>query len=253
MPSPRFAAAAAATRRDDLLLHVGAEAAPHRQREVVRRRPLGLGQRAGLVTEIAEGGLQVQRGHVVGRGGDAGVLQRRCDRRALRGADDVHVVDVARVVERQLDMVAEAELRVAGGRLPTAVVPPGEVGQKDPQRRGLDGVEPRVRPDQLERLLVARAVEAKHAETLRDLVVADGDEPAVTEREEILRREEAERRADAGACDAGCAERLCGVLDQRQPQAGELGERRRPAEEVDGHDRLRARRDQWRDSRPDRG
>ena len=32
--------------RDDLLLHVGGEAAPHRQREVVRRRPLGLRQRS---------------------------------------------------------------------------------------------------------------------------------------------------------------------------------------------------------------
>ena len=108
-------------------------------------------------------------------------------------------------------------------------------------------VEPRVRPDQLEGLLVARAVEAEHPEPLRDLVVPARDEPAVTEREEVLGREEAERRADAGARDAGCAERLRGVLDQRQPESGELGERRRPAEEVHRHDRLRARRDPRRD------
>ena len=36
------------------------------------------------------------------------------------------------------------------------------------------------------------------------------------------------------------AERLGGVLDQRQAERGELGERRGPAEEVHGHDRLRA-------------
>ena len=41
----------------------------------------------------------------------------------------------------------------------------------------------------------------------------------------------------------GGAERLRGVLDQRQPERGELGERRRAAEEVHGHDRLRPRRD----------
>ena len=41
----------------------------------------------------------------------------------------------------------------------------------------------------------------------------------------------------------GGAECLGRVLDQRQPERGELGERRRAAEEVHRHDRLRPRRD----------
>ena len=92
-------------------------------------------------------------------------------------------------------------------------------------------------------LLVARAVEAQHPDALGHLVVPAGDEPAVAEREQVLGREEAERRADAGARDAGGAERLRRVLDQRQPERRELGERRGAAEQVDGHDRLRPRRD----------
>ena len=39
------------------------------------------------------------------------------------------------------------------------------------------------------------------------------------------------------------AERLRGILDQREPERGELGERSRATEEVHRHDRLRPRRD----------
>ena len=153
------------------------------------------------------------------------------------------MVDVARLVGGQLDELAEPELGVARGRLAPCGVPAGEVRQEDAEHRGLDGVEPRVRPDELEGLLVARAVEAQHPHALGDLVVEARHEPAVAEREEVLRREEAERRADAGLRDALGAERLRGVLDQREPERRELGERRRPAEEVHRHDRLRPRRD----------
>ena len=67
--------------------------------------------------------------------------------------------------------------------------------------------------------------------------VVDRDQAAVAEREEVLRREEAEGRGDARR-DAARAERLRGVLDHRQPEAAEVG--RRTAEEVHRHDRLRA-------------
>ena len=65
--------------------------------------------------------------------------------------------------------------------------------------------------------------------------------------EEILGREEAEGRRDAGRRDAAGAECLGGVLDLRHAELGELGERRRPAEKVHRHDRLRPRRDPARD------
>ena len=74
---------------------------------------------------------------------------------------------------------------------------------------------------------------------LRDGVIRARDEPAVAEREEVLRREEAECRADAGRRNALRAERLCGVFEQRDAQRGQLCERRAPAEEVDRDDRLR--------------
>ena len=172
-----------------------------------------------------------------------GLRQRGGDGRALGRADDVHVVDVARLVERQVDGLAEPELGVARRTLAAAVVPALEVRQEDAQRGGLDRVEPRVGADELEGLLVARAVEAEHPHPLGHLVVATGDEAAVAEREEVLGREEAEGGADARARDARGAERLRGILDQRQPEGGELGERRGAAEEVHRHDRLRPRRD----------
>ena len=68
-----------------------------------------------------------------------------------------------------------------------------------------------------------------------------GDEAAVTEAEEVLRRIEAEGRGDPGAGDVGRAERLRGVLDDRQTEPGELVERRRAAEEMHRQDRLRPR------------
>ena len=71
---------------------------------------------------------------------------------------------------------------------------------------------------------------------LRELGVVDGDQAAVAEREEVLRREEAEGRGDARRDPAG-AERLRRILDHRQAEAAQVG--RGPAEEVHRHDRLR--------------
>ena len=90
-------------------------------------------------------------------------------------------------------------------------------------------------------------MEAQHANPLGELGVVHRDEAAVPEAEEVLRGIEAEGRRDARSGDLGRAERLRGVLDQRQPELGELGERRGPPEQMHRHDRLRAARDSFRD------
>ena len=69
------------------------------------------------------------------------------------------------------------------------------------------------------------------------------DQAAVAEPEQVLGRVEAEGRGDPGARDLRRSERLGGVLDDRETELGELRERRGPSEQVDGHDRLRLRRD----------
>ena len=140
------------------------------------------------------------------------------------------MVDVACVVGRQLDDLAEPQLPAPPSSLAPRAVPARELREEDAQRRGLDRVEPGVRPDELEGALVERAVEAQLAHDVRDPPSAR-DETAVLEREEVLRRVEAERRADAGRGDAGRAERLRRVLEQGQVERGQLGERRWPAEE----------------------
>ena len=62
-------------------------------------------------------------------------------------------------------------------------------------------------------------MEAKQADALRELVVVRGDRAAVAEREQVLGREEAEGRGDAGRGDASRAEGLGRVLEQRDAEA----------------------------------
>ena len=138
---------------------------------------------------------------------------------------------------RELDDLAEAELGVAGGSLATRHVPAGEVRKEDAEHRGLHGVEAGVRPHQLEGLLVARTVEAEHSHALGDAVVETRHESAVAEREEVLRREEAERRADAGLGDTLRSERLGRVLEDRNSELRELAECCHAPEQVHRHDR----------------
>src|SRR4029079_511079 len=101
-------------------------------------------------------------------------------------------------------------------------------------------VEPGVRPDELERPLVARAVEAELADGVRDGRVGARYTPAVAEREEVLRRKEAECRADARGRDPRRAERLRGILEQRHSDRRQLAERRRTAAAVQRDDRSRS-------------
>jgi hypothetical protein len=147
------------------------------------------------------------------------------------------------LVLRQIAGVAEAELGVARGRLAPLRDPRVELGQEDPQDGGLQLVEARVVAEQLEVDLVAGAVEAEHAHALRELRIVRGDETPVAEREQVLRRVEAERRRNAGAGNLRRAEGLRRVLDHRDAELRELGGGRRPAEQVHRDDRLRPRAD----------
>ena len=120
--------------------------------------------------------------------------QRRADRVALGRAADEEVVDVARLVLRDLHELAEAELGVAGRRSAARLVPARELRQEDAQERGLQLVEARVVADELEVRLVAGAVEGKKLDAVGELLVVGRDEPAVAEAEEVLGRIEAEGR-----------------------------------------------------------
>ncbi len=154
-------------------------------------------------------------------------MSAAADAVALGRAADEEVVDVARLVDRKLAQLAEPELRVARRGLAARGRPAVELAQEDAQRRRLQLVEARVVADVLERLLRLRAVEAEHPDPLRELGVAHRDQAAVAEAEEVLGRIEAERRGDPGAGDLRRAEGLRRVLDDRQAERGQLGERRR--------------------------
>src|SRR5918997_992969 len=100
----------------------------------------------------------------------------------------------------------------AGGA--PAVRPAVEVRELHAQDAGLQLVQARVVADQLERLLVARAVEAQRAQRLVQLGGVGGDGAAVAERADVLRRVEGERR------DRPERPRAAAV---RQARAGGLG------------------------------
>jgi hypothetical protein len=191
--------------------------------------------------------LEMERRDVIGRGADLRVVQRGDDAVALRRAADEEVVDVAGLVLRKVDEIAETELRVPRGGLTPSLRPPVELCEKDTEERGLQLVEPRVVADEVEVDLVRRAVERKHAHALEQRLVVRRDETAVADAKEVLRREEAERRDVADLRDAGRAERLRGVLDHRHAELRQLDGGSGTAEQVHRHDRARARRDPRRD------
>jgi hypothetical protein len=134
----------------------------------------------------------VQRRRVVRGAADSCLVERGADAVAPGRAHDEEVVDVAAVVGRQLDEVAEPELGVASGRLAPQTIPLRYVGQHHAQPRRLQLVEARVVADELEVALVARAVEAEQADPLRERLVGDRDQAAVAEAAEVLRRVEGE-------------------------------------------------------------
>src|SRR5262249_23033772 len=157
-----------------------------RQREVLRRRLLGRGQRARLVAESAQRRLQVQRGRVVRGRGDARLGECRPDQFALARAADEQGGDVARLILREIHALTEPELGVASGGGAARLVPAHELRQEDAQERSLQLVEAGVVADEVEGRLVARAVEGEELNALRELLVIRRDESSVAEAEEIL-------------------------------------------------------------------
>ena len=125
------------------------------------------------------------------------------------------------LVRRRLDDPVE-QLGVPRSGFAAGRIPVVDVTEEDAEECGLHRVEARVVADVHELLLRARPVEPEHAQTVREVGVVDGDEPAVAEREQVLGREEAEGGCDARGDPAG-AERLRGILDHRQPEAAEVG------------------------------
>ena len=71
------------------------------------------------------------------------------------------MVDVARLVGRELAQLAEPELLVARSRLAARAVPAVDLAEEEAQHRRLELVQARVVADRLEILLLARAVEAQ--------------------------------------------------------------------------------------------
>jgi hypothetical protein len=201
------------------------------------RRPLRLGKRAGLVAEERQRGLKVQRSRVIGRRADPCLAESGKDAVALRRTAYEEVVDVAGLVLRQVDELAEPELGVPRGSLAPAAVPRVELREEDAEERGLELVEARVVADEVELLLVARAVEREHAHAIGKICVARRDEAAVTKAEEVLRRIEAVGRDDAPLCNSRRTEGLRCVLDHRQAELHQVVHRSRTAEQVHGHDR----------------
>ena len=208
---------------DDALLRLRGNPRPERQREVLRARLLGRGQRARFVAEEAQRRLEVERRRVVRRGGDARLGERRADRVALARAADEEVVDVARLVLRQLHELAEPELGVARRRGAARLVPAGELRQEDAQERGLQLVEAGVVADEVEGRLVARAVEGEELDAVGELLVVRRHEPSVAEAEEVLRGIEAEGRDRAVLRDARRAEGLRRVLEHGDAELDAAG------------------------------
>ena len=230
------------------LLHVGVDAAPHRQREVLGGGALRLGQGAGLVAEVR---ASPAGGAAASRSTTAQAISRSRSAAAIRsrsvGPDDVHVVHVAGLVGGQLDGLAEPELRVAGRRLAPCRVPAGEMRQEHAQHAAWIASSREFVPTSskvcLSREPWKRSIRTRSATASS---VHATSPPSPSAKRFFVGKKLNVEQTPVVATPAR-AERLRGVLDQRHAQRGQLGERRRPAEEVHRHDRLRPRGDPRRD------
>ena len=238
---------------DDSLLLLARDAAPERQAEVVARGLLGLGQVALGVAEVAQRRLQVQRRRVVRGARDAGLGQRSREPVALGRAHGVHVVDVAGLVLRQLRDLAEAELGVERGRLAAQARPLVEVRQEDPQRRGLDRVEARVVADVLERPSSPASRGSAACGCGRR---ASASLTAIRPPSPSAKRffDGKKLNVETTLVAIPCEPNACAASSiSGRPKLAQLRDRRRPAEQVHGHDRLRPLGDPRARPRPGRG
>src|SRR5207253_636841 len=148
---------------DHSFLRARVDAGPHRHREILVRKTLGLGKRAGLVAEESKRGLEVEGRHVVGRRSDLRTLQGGTDAIAFGRAAHEQVVDVTGLVRREIAELTQSQFRIAGGGFSTQLRPHVEPPEEDAQRSGLQLVEARVVADELEVDLVTGAVETEEA------------------------------------------------------------------------------------------
>ena len=224
----------------------------HGQGEVGGGRRFGRREVAGLVAQVRERRLKVQRRRVVGGAGHAGGLEGGGDFVAPLAARHVEVVDVSKALGHGRAAHVGRQAGVVPGRhLGAPRVPAVDPGEADPQHRRLDLVEARVEADVVEVHLVAAAVEAQQAGHLDELGDAAGHQATVAVAAQALGREEAEDGEVAKAAGAAPlvarAERLAGVFDDHQ--AVLAGDRAhgvgvgRQAEQVDRHDGLGHGRD----------
>ena len=210
--------------------------APQREREILRRGALGLGQRARLVAEVAHRGLQVERRDVVRRRRDPGLLQRGRDRARGRACG-------------RRTCGTRGPARRAAGRPPrrgrarrSALLPrggrrssPARCGRKTRSAAAWIASSREFVPTSskvcLSREPWKRSIRTRSATSSSRHAI----EAAVAEREEVLGREEAEGRADARARDArrrrtpGPHPRSAAARAPRARRAAPAGRRGAPA------------------------
>ena len=196
----------------------GSEIPPHIGRQRFSRAAFSVSGTPLAVAELAERWLQVERRFVVGGEADPRLPSAARAGRARRYGRST--------CGRRGRARRAGARRSRPGRAPRSARRPRggprssrQVRQEDAQHRGLNRVEPAVVADQLELLLRLRAVEAEHPDPLGERGVVDGDEAAVAECEQVLGREEAERRGDARR-DPGGAE---GLARRPRPAAARSG------------------------------
>ena len=233
-----------AHRLDHALLLLRVDASPHRESEILSRGALGLGQRAFRDSEVAHRGLQMGRRRVVRGARDPRLAERLRDLGPARRADDVQVVDVARLVQRAVRPARRARApRIA--RRPHAVrrsSPRAAAGRRaasPPARHRAASSSRRARRSSCRASRGSAASERARPPRRRGTSTSP---PSPKAKRFLVGKKLNVEQIPVCATPCG-AERLRRVLDEREAERGELGELRRAAEQVHGHDRLRARRD----------
>src|SRR3989441_12575492 len=164
--------------------------------------------------------------------------EARGELRASRRADDVEVIDVARVLPLRGEGERETgqRLGVARGERAPPVVHRVEPTQEHPQRRRLKFAEAQVEADLGVHVLVETPVVTQPAAARGDLVVVCEHGATVAHRREILRRVERERGGTPEGADAASVPRgalgLGAVLEHPEAEArGEVLHGRQRSEE----------------------
>ena len=142
-------------------------------------------------------------------------------------------------------VLRDASVAVGGAAGAAAVRPGVEVRQQHTQDGGLDLVQARVVAHVVEGLLVPGAMEAQRARQVGGVVTVGDDRPAVSERTQVLGRDRRRRSPRVPARRPSCR-RAAPRPPGRRPRApappSSLRSGAGSAEQVDGEDRRRTRR-----------